>query len=90
MIAIQTRFIGQTNFKGSRIVAETMESKPRRIYVGSEDALGIEQNHYAAAKALIHKLGWDDDCYGEWFGGGSERGYVFVCAVKHAKLSEVA
>lgn len=85
MMAIQTRFIGPGNAKGSRYVAEVMEDKRpdfpvRRITLGADYRLGLEENHKRAAKALIQKLEWTPEHgYGRWIMGGTDAGYVFVC-----------
>lgn len=79
MIAIQTRFFGPTNHRGSRYKAYTMEPEPRSVIVSADHSLGLEENHKAAARKLITKLGWATDPYGKWVCGGSTEGYVFVC-----------
>jgi hypothetical protein len=70
--AITTKYIGPTNYRGSRIAAF---ADCGRIYVGYDHALNIEDNHVAAAKAFAEKYGW----VGSWYGGGVGRGFVFVC-----------
>ena len=87
MIAIETRYVGPTNFRGSRIVARVMESLPtRKITLSYDDALGSSENHRVAAIALIRKLGWTSaNGYGVWVEGASERGYIFVCDTKHGQ-----
>lgn len=81
--AITTKFLGPTNARGSRVKASCDAGS---ITVSWEYALNSEDNHKAAARALIAKLGWDDG-RGEWFGGSdSGAGYVFVNAVDYAKL----
>jgi hypothetical protein len=71
--AIQTKFLGPTNFRGSRVKATASAGS---ITIAWNHALGIEGNHLAAARAFAQKFGWS----GEWFGGGIETGYVFVNA----------
>jgi hypothetical protein len=72
--AIVTKYIGPTNYRGSRIVAKAAAG---RIYVSYDHALNIDDNHLAAARALARKYGWP----GEWHGGGmpSGDGNVYVC-----------
>ena len=79
MISIETKFIGPTNSRDSRVVAFT-ENKGQRITLSWDYALGSEANHDAAARALAVKMGW---C-GIWFRGGaaSRRGNVYVCACR--------
>lgn len=92
MLAIETRFHGPTNHRGSRITASVTEKSrdgepQRRITVECDDRLGIEENHRAAIKALINKCGWNSmNGYNDWFMGGTERGYVAVCALDYARI----
>ena len=80
MIAIETRFLGPTNHRESRIVARCMEKHPaRKVIVQCEDYLNMEENHKAAAIKLIVKLGWVKPHYRAWMQGATEGGYVFVC-----------
>jgi hypothetical protein len=89
MQAIQTRFLGPTNNRGSRYKA-TCEAGT--LTLESDHRLGSEENHVRVARALITKLGWFHDAargdtYGEWFYGGTPDGYTFVCTVKYAKVT---
>lgn len=83
MTAIETRYLGPTNCRGSRVKAVATGSRmighpDIQITLGWDDALDSEQNHRAAAEALARRQGW----HGRWIGGGTDRGYVFVCDVK--------
>lgn len=73
--AITTKFLGPTNFRGSRIKASAAAGS---ITIDKPYALNVEQGHAFAASKLAEKFGW----HGTWFGGGmpSEDGYVFVLA----------
>ena len=92
MTTIKTRFIGPTNSRGSRYKAIAGEGgKGFTLTVNADDRIGSEDNHYRVARMLIDKLGWfhdptRGDRYGEWFGGCTPDGYVFVCAVEYATL----
>lgn len=55
MQAITTRYLGPTNHRPSRIIAQCNAG---RLVVSWDYALNIEDNHGAAAQALIAKLGW--------------------------------
>ncbi len=55
--AITTRFIGPTNFRGSRFSATC---RAGRVIVPRDFALNANDNHIAAANALREKLGWMD------------------------------
>lgn len=74
MQAITTKYHGPTNYRGSRITARC---QARRLTVSWDHSLNSEQNHRAAAMALVKALGWE----GTWVGGGlpDGRGNVFVC-----------
>jgi hypothetical protein len=80
MQAITTRYIGPTNFRGSRVKATC---QARSLTLSWDSALDSEANHDAAAVALVRKLGWDQDCYGKRLvrGGSPDgRGNVYVFA----------
>lgn len=101
MIAIETRYIPCTNFRPTRIVAETANGQ-RLVMSASaaEDATGnkggFSGNEYAqrhVAQKLADKMGWP----GYLHCGGTKRGYVFVfderedrAAVRRAAASRVS
>lgn len=71
MQAIETKYFGPTNFKGSRIRAKFMESgKSKTIHWDYE--LNPRENHEKAMEALSGESG------GKWIGGGTKNGYVWV------------
>lgn len=70
--AIQTKYIGPSNVRGSRVKAI---AEAGSVTLSWDSALNSPDNHRAAAEALARKYGWR----GEWFGGGVNAGYVFVC-----------
>ena len=72
--AIETKFIRATNVKGERIKATAWGGN---ITVGYNYALDAQDNHRAAADALIAKMGWN----GTYAQGGNAKGdggYYFV------------
>ena len=71
--AIETRYLGPTNTKGSRIKATAWAGS---ITIGYNHALDTQDNHRAAADALIAKMGWN----GTFAQGGNIKGdgYYFV------------
>lgn len=77
MQAIQTRFLGPTNHRDARVVAQCQAG---RIVVAWDSSTGVEENHALAARALAIKLGWTRKYYGAMYGGGlpNETGYAFV------------
>lgn len=74
MKAIETRFYGPTNTRGSRITARDMDGNAATIPYPYE--LSGEDCHRAAAEQLCGKMGWS----GSLIGGATKRGYVFVFA----------
>ena len=73
--AISTKYIGPTNFRGSRVRASAPTGS---LTIEWNHALNSEQNHAAAARAFAQKYSW----HGRWFGGGlNKHGYVFVLTV---------
>ena len=83
-IAIETRYLGPTNTRGSRYKAFT-ESR-RAITIYASDNLSAQENHRKAAVALCAKMGWD----GELVEGGSSRGYVYVFLPREMSLRRSA
>ena len=69
--AIQTKYLGPTNIRGSRVKATADRGS---IILSWEDSLNSTQNHVRAAKEYATRAGWD----GHWAGGGIGSGYVFV------------
>ena len=55
MKAIQTKYHGPSNVRGSRISASAGRMK---VTLSWDDALDADENHDAAALALCDKLGW--------------------------------
>lgn len=72
--SISTRYIGPTDFRGSRVKATASGGLSKTI--PWDDTLGIDENHTAAAIALCKKLGWK----GKLVAGSDRqgRGNVFV------------
>ena len=71
--AIVTKYHGPTNHRGARVSANCAGS---RMFVPWDHALNIEENHVAAALAMIARMDWQ----GRWVNGGMPdgRGFVFV------------
>lgn len=74
MIAIQTKYLGPTNFKGSRIKAFT--SMGAQLTIGYPHELSGAACHVKAAVALAKEQGWTYG--GKLISGGVKGGYVFV------------
>lgn len=75
--AIQTRYLGPTDFRGSRVVADAGD-RASRIVLDWDDRLNPEQNHAAAAVALTEKMGWVGEYYSPLVGGAFPDRYVWV------------
>lgn len=76
MQAIQTRYFGPTNSRGSRIKAWAAAGT---VTIDYPHELSGQACHRKAAEALIKKLGWDDAHYGGLLGGQLSSGdYAFV------------
>ena len=71
MQAIFTKFIGPTNFRGSRVKAV---ADGGTITIGWDHALNPEANYRTAAEALRAKLGWHREFYGDLVSGGAPQG----------------
>ena len=76
MQTITTKYLGATNHKPSRVKATTTSGISLTMSWAHE--LNINANHEFAAKKLAEKLGWS----GQWFGGSTKDGQVFVCVGK--------
>jgi hypothetical protein len=75
MQCIQTKFLGPTNHRGSRIVATaTHGSKITRAY---DYALDVENNHKAVANALCLQLDWPTIKAG----GATMQGFVWCVSI---------
>ncbi len=81
--AIITKYLGATNYRGSRVKATA--------YVGSvtipwDDALDSDANHSNAAAALCKKYRWT----GTWVGGAmpDNRGNAYVCVANGKFFTE--
>jgi len=72
MKAIETRYHGPTNTRGSRISASDQDGN--RISISYPYELSGEAVHRKAANALCSKMNWP----GKLAAGATKRGYVFV------------
>jgi len=75
--AIQTKYHGPTNTKGSRISATSASGI--KVFIGYPHELSGVDCHAKAAEALARKLGWTAEAFeAHWVAGGTKDGYVFV------------
>ena len=83
MQAINTKYLGPTNSRGSRIKATCAAGS---VTIGYPHELSGQAAHRKAAEALVSKLGWIDPHYGGLLGGQLANGdYAFVF---NSQLSE--
>lgn len=86
MQAFETKYIGPTNYRGSRIKASCERGS---ITVSYDDSLNTEEAHRAAVEALIARFVKEDaDRHGNngasnpwarpFISGGTKKGYVHV------------
>jgi len=68
--AVETKYLGPTDTKGSRVKATAPAGS---IIVSWDYALNTEDNHIAAAKALVAKYEWN---YSELVTGSLNNSYV--------------
>ena len=80
-MAIETKFLGPTNYRGSRIKAFARDtysdSKPQSVTVGYRHELNADANHEAAAQELLPKVCSSPSTV-RLYKGATMRGYVFV------------
>ena len=81
MVAIETKYIGPPNYKGSRYKAYTCNGQS--VTISANHALSYYENHVAVAKHLAKKLGWK----GTWQGGGNKAGYAFVQILEYDQFT---
>lgn len=71
-MAIETKYIGPTNYRPGRVKAVSDAGSLTRAW---DHALGVQENHHAAAVALAERMGWPTDMIGGALPG---KGYAFV------------
>jgi len=71
MQAIETKYMGPTNHRGSRVKAKC---EGGQITVSWNYALNSQENHAAAIEALMERLDWEYNYYL----GATENGYRAV------------
>jgi hypothetical protein len=81
MIAILTKYLPATNFKGSRIKAYTSNSG-QSVTIGYPHDLNSDDAHKLAAQTLMRKMKWSN----EIIGGGTNNGTAWVMIPTNQKL----
>lgn len=77
--AILTKYIGPTDFKGSRIKASCFGGS---LTVRYASELSLDQNHALAAEKLLKKMGWDFETVAGVLPSGE---YCFVLTNKRSE-----
>lgn len=74
-VAVRARYLGPTNYRGSRIKVTRMDARAgdKSLTVPWDHALNISENYAAAIRAYLDMMGWD----GTWAMGGGDD-YVAV------------
>lgn len=79
---IQTKLLGPTNYRGSRVKATLMsgnqgplDPKRRSVTLNWDHTKNSDHNHLAAAQELLARQGWENV---RMVQGWTERGYAFV------------
>lgn len=84
MKAIQTKYHGPTERRGSRYSASDLDHN--KVIISADDSLSSEENHDAAAIALCRKMGWTR--HNLVRGGFAKTNvYVFDCDTERVKVS---
>ena len=82
MQTITTKYLGPTENRGSRYKA-THTGGHKTVTIGRNFSDDVETNHTKAANELAAVLGWE----GEYIGGHTKDGMVFVNALPMYKFS---
>jgi hypothetical protein len=86
MKSIQTKYLGPSNIKGSRVVAD--DGDGNRITLTWRSELDSEDNHAEAAIALCKRMGWSGRLQGgDILKGGKTVGMVWVWVDKRVQIS---
>lgn len=77
--AIETKYLGPTNYRGTRIKATAAAGA---LVFDYDHALNLADNHEAAARALLAKLEWDQDMAELHQGALPSGNYCFIVEYK--------
>ena len=77
-VSIRTKYLGPTNYRGSRVRVWRGDSSyrddPNSLEIGWDYSSEVSENHSAAVSAYVGRAGWD----GQWMCGATESGCVAV------------
>ena len=92
-MAIETKFLGPTDHRGSRIKAFVRDaysdSNPQSVTIGYRHDLNGDANHEAAAQELLPKVCSSPDTV-RLYKGATGRGYVFVVVPIERRLHDAS
>ena len=97
LVTIETHYLGPTNYRGSRIVAQVGPGRPSdghapRIVMSYDHELDGPDNHAKAACRLANQMKsdqrWPEDA--ELIGGATAKGYAFVLVLEAIRLEDAA
>jgi len=90
MVALETKWHGPTNTRGSRISCTRMdadqtkhEGAPNRVTVSVDDGWSGEAQHVEAVRAFCARYNW----HGTLACGGTTRGHVWVFLPRSASVA---
>lgn len=93
MIAIETRYVGPTDTRGSRVQVRRMDGpapsgikadKPTTIYVHWPDEYSGEDAHFVGVKEFCRRYDW----HGKLVCGGTDCGFVWVFVPKDTPVTD--
>lgn len=85
MIAIETKYTGPTNTRGSRIIATTCNGHRLTVsYSSLEDGDDMDMHKQVAERLIREQFVHNTLDRFELFGGGTKQGYAFVLVTKKA------
>ena len=82
MVALETRYHGATNYRGSRISCRRMDESykpsdsklPCKVFISYPDELSGEAVHFATVQEFCKRYDW----HGAIMPGSTDTGYVWV------------
>lgn len=75
---IETRYLGPTDHRGSRVVARNVTTGKRKV-ISWDDALSAPDNHERAARAMLgFGLGFYQQFRGNLLSASTERGWIYT------------
>jgi hypothetical protein len=94
MVALETKWHGPTNTRGSRISCARMDANPKmaskespdRISVSADDRHSGERQHFEAVTAFCARYDW----HGKVVCGGTSAGYVWVFVPKDTPTTDAS